>query len=264
MRDRLDEIDKHILYHLVQDARNTSSSSIAEEVNVSSVTIRNRSRQMEEAGILRGYHAAIDYERAEGRLTNIYICTCDTPNRNKLAKQVAEIPGVVSVRELMTGRNNLHVMAVGEDMDELSRVSTSIANLGIEIEEENLLRSEQTLPHDKFGPHGEPTQHSITDVMQLSGDAEVVELTVSEQTEIAGLSLSEANNRGLLDPDVLVVSIKREDTMLTPKGDTEILPGDLVTVFSRHGLDEQSLSPFNQTECRPSSHTDFSITPAPI
>ena len=244
MSDRLDEIDRHILYHLVRDARNTSAPMIAEEVNVSPGTIRNRVQLMEEAGILRGYHAAIDYERAEGRLTNLYVCTCDVPDRHKLAKQVAEIPGVVSVRELMTGRNNLHVTAVGEDMHELNRVSTGIANLGITIEEENLVKSEQTLPYDKFGPDGEPTQHSITDVMQLSGDAEVVELTVSEQTEITGLSLSEANERGLLDPDVLVVSVEREDTILTPKGNTEILPGDLVTVFSRHGLDEQSLSPF--------------------
>ena len=244
MSDRLDEIDRHVLYHLVRDARNTSAPMIAEEVNVSPGTIRNRVQLMEEAGILRGYHAAIDYDRAEGRLTNLYVCTCDVLERSKLAKQVAEIPGVVNVRELMTGRNNLHVMAVGEDVHELSRVSNDIASLDIEIEEENLVRSEQTLPYDKFGPDGELTQHSITDVMQLSGDAEVVELTVSEQTEIAGLSLREANERGLLDSDVLVVSIERDDTILTPKGDTEILPGDLVTVFSRHGHDGQSLGPF--------------------
>ena len=244
MSDRLDEIDRHILYHLVRDARNTSAPMIAEEVNVSPGTIRNRIQLMEETGILRGYHAAIDYDRAEGRLTNLYVCTCDVPERSKLAKQVAEIPGVVNVRELMAGRNNLHVTAVGEDVHELSRVSNDIVSLGIEIEEENLVRSEQTLPYDKFGPSGELTQHSITDVMQLSGDAEVVELTVSEQTEIAGLSLREANERRLLDSDVLVVSVERDETVLTPKGDTEILPGDLVTVFSRHGHDGQSLGPF--------------------
>ena len=54
MAHRVDEVDKRILYRLAQDARNTATSDIAEEMDVTSATIRNRIEQLEEQGILRG------------------------------------------------------------------------------------------------------------------------------------------------------------------------------------------------------------------
>lgn len=54
MANRLDEIDKRVLYHLAADARDTSAPAIAEEVNVSAGTIRNRIRQLEADGTIKG------------------------------------------------------------------------------------------------------------------------------------------------------------------------------------------------------------------
>ena len=54
MAHRIDEVDKRILYRLAQDARNTTTSDIAEEMDVTSATIRNRIEQLEEQDILRG------------------------------------------------------------------------------------------------------------------------------------------------------------------------------------------------------------------
>ena len=246
MSKRLDDVDKRILYYLVRDSRNTSAPQIAEEVNVSAGTIRNRIEQLEDAGVLRGYHAIVEYSRAEGRLTNLYICTSPVPDRDRLSKQVAEIPGVIGVRQLMKGRNNLHVTAVGNDMQELNRISNDLSSIGLEIEEENLLQSEQTLPYHKFGPDESREGHTIADFMKLSGGAEVVELTVSTDANIAGLTLSNANKTGVLHPDVLVVSIERDDTILTPRGDTTVQSDDLVTVFCRGGLDEETLNAFGE------------------
>ncbi|MFC7156237.1 TrkA C-terminal domain-containing protein [Halomarina halobia] len=246
MSDRLDEVDKRILYRLAQNARETSAPAIAEEVNVSAGTIRNRIAGLEEAGIIRGYHALIDYQRAEGRLTNLYICTSPVPDRDRLYQQVAEIPGVVGVRQLMKGQSNLHVTAVGDDIQELTRVSNDLSSIGLEIEEENLLQSEQILPYNKFGPDTSRDGHTIADFMKLSGGAEVVELTVSANAEIAGLTLSEANQRGVIHPDILVVSIERDDTILTPRGDTTVRSDDLVTVFCRSGLDKETLDAFGE------------------
>ena len=245
MGTRLDEIDKRILYHLARDARGISAPDIAEEVNVSAGTIRNRIRQLEERGVIEGYHARINYEQAERRLTNLFICSTDVPDRERIAKQVADVSGVVGVRELMTGRGNLHVTAVGEDMADLSRVAHDLSNLGIEIEGENLVQREYYGPYDEFGPDDGPEGQSITDFMNLSGGAEVVELTVASAAPMAGLTLREANQRGVIDPEALVISIERDEEMLTPKGDTRIRPDDVVTLFSRTGVDEETIDAFH-------------------
>ncbi|MFB6183677.1 MAG: TrkA family potassium uptake protein [Haloarculaceae archaeon] len=77
---------------------------------------------------------------------------------------------------------------------------------------------------------------SIKDVLHLAGNAEVFEITVTDGAPLAGKTLEDADEAGLLgDEEVLVVAIERGDTVLTPRGDTEIRAGDLVTVFSKHG-----------------------------
>lgn len=241
---RLDEIDRRILYHLVNDARNTSAPMIAEEVNVSPGTIRNRIEQLEDHGVITGYHANIDYERADGRLTNQYECTTDVPNRERLAQQALEISGVVNVQELLTGRGNLRVTAVGEDMRDLSRIANELSGLGIDVVDEDLLHREHTRPYAPFGPEDHADVPSITDFMSVSGGAEIATLRVNADARIAGTTLQEANAAGLIDEELLIVSIERDDAMLTPRGSTTIHPDDLVTIFSRVGIDERTLTVF--------------------
>ncbi|PSP57438.1 AsnC family transcriptional regulator [Halobacteriales archaeon QS_1_67_19] len=245
MSVRLDEIDKRILYHLAREARGTSAPDIAEEVNVSPGTIRNRIDRLEAEGVIEGHHARINYERAERRLTNLFICTVDVPDRERVAKQVADVSGVIGVRELMTGRGNLHVTAVGEDMADLSRVARDLASLGVDIEEENLIQQEYRGPYDAFGPEEVSEGHSITEFMHLSGGAEVVELAVAPSAPIAGVTLQEANQRAVIDPETLIISIERGEQMLTPKGDTELRADDVVTLFSRTGIDDETIAAFD-------------------
>jgi DNA-binding Lrp family transcriptional regulator len=126
MEHRLDEVDRRILYRLMEDARDTSAPDIAEEVNVSAGTIRNRIHRLEDLGIIRGYHAGVDFELAAGKLTNLFVCSAPVSDREKFAKQVLEIPGVVDVRELMAGQRNLHVTAVGDDMNDITRISRAV------------------------------------------------------------------------------------------------------------------------------------------
>ncbi len=109
MNTQLDEIDKQILYELAADARNTSAPMIAEKVDVSSATIRNRITELEESGIIEGYHAAINYEQCEGRLTNLFSCHAPVKDRRELIQQALQIPGVVGVSELRTGQRNVQI-----------------------------------------------------------------------------------------------------------------------------------------------------------
>ena len=239
MDRRLDEIDKRVLYHLVRDARGTSAPDIASEVNVSPGTIRNRIDQMEQDGVIRGYHADVDYERAEGLLTNQYRCTAPVGDHDGLVQQLLQIPGVVHVRETMAGTGDLQVKAVGANTEELTRIAEAMTGLGIHIEDQALVQREVFHPYHPYGPSEHHDMPSITDFTTLTGEAEVVELTVHEDAPIAGRSLSEANERGLLEDDILVVAIEREGDIITPHGTSTLRAGDIATVFARNGLDDR-------------------------
>lgn len=245
---RLDEIDRRIIYELMRDSRNTSAPTIAEQVNVSPGTIRNRIDQLEDHGIIRSYTAEIDFERADGRLTNLYVCNAPLSERKSLAQEAGAVPGVINVRELMTGRRNLHIMAVGEDTEGLRRITRALSQLGIEIEDETLVETETHSPYASFGPDEEVPTTEATDFISLAGDANVVDITVQADAPIVDHTLEEAVQNGILDDDSLVIAIERGDRVLTPHGTTVIQPDDIVTVLSRSGDTDRVLDAFISDE----------------
>ncbi|MFC4549779.1 MULTISPECIES: potassium channel family protein [Halorussus] len=76
---------------------------------------------------------------------------------------------------------------------------------------------------------------SIKDYMRVGERAEVFEITVAAEAPVADKTLSEAAGEGLFEDGILVVAIERDDGVLTPRGETRIRAGDLVTVFSEFG-----------------------------
>jgi len=91
---------------------------------------------------------------------------------------------------------------------------------------------------------------SIVDYMRVGDVAEVFEITVGEDAPIAGLTLIEADEEGLLDEDTLVVAIEREgaDRPITPRGGTRIEHGDLLTVYSGTGATPEVTDIFGHYE----------------
>ena len=77
------------------------------------------------------------------------------------------------------------------------------------------------------------TRLSVTDFTSLAGGAEVFEITVTERSPLAETTLQETDQQGLLDDEILVVAIERGEEIVTPRGNTTIHAGDLVTVFSK-------------------------------
>ncbi|WP_129114768.1 Lrp/AsnC family transcriptional regulator [Halegenticoccus tardaugens] len=148
--DGLDELDRYIIHSLQLDARNTPAREIAEAMDVSPSTVRNRIHRLEEEGYVRGYHLDIDYERAGFQLYTLIICTAPIPDRERLAQEAVEVPGVVSVREIMTGAGNVHIVAVGTDSDDLSRIGQDLNALGFEIVDEDIVRNEYSHPYHGF------------------------------------------------------------------------------------------------------------------
>jgi DNA-binding Lrp family transcriptional regulator len=242
----IDEIDERIIYRLVEDARSTSAPEIADEVDVTDTTIRNRLDRLEENGVITGYHAAIDYERAGGLLTNLFMCTTNAADRAKLAKELLQIPGVINVREIMTGHGDLRVKAVGEDTEDLTRISQAITDRGIEIIDEDLIRREHHAPYQPFSAEDKPAP-SLTDFIDLRGGAEVVELTVAEHAPITGRTLDEANEDGLLTADDLVLTVERDENTVTPRGSTQLRSGDMVRIFSQDGVSGDTITVFTRS-----------------
>ncbi|MFB6079430.1 MAG: TrkA family potassium uptake protein [Haloferacaceae archaeon] len=89
---------------------------------------------------------------------------------------------------------------------------------------------------------------SVKDFMALAGGAEVFEITVTETAPLAEKTLQEADREGLLGEDVLVVAIERGEDVLTPRGNTAIHAGDLVTVFSKQGVSGEVMRTFTGEE----------------
>ncbi len=89
---------------------------------------------------------------------------------------------------------------------------------------------------------------SIKDYMKVGERAEVFEITVESSAPIAGLTLSDAADDGLVDEGMLVVAIDRDNRVITPRGNTEIRSGDLVTVFSENGATPEVTDIFGHYE----------------
>lgn len=142
----LDDVDRGILFMLQHDARSATAQEIADHVGVSASTVRNRIERLERQGVIRGYFPDIDYESANLPLRVLFVCTAPAMNRSDLGRRVAGVRGVIDVRELMTGRRNLHVEAVGTSTSEITRITDSIHELGLEIESSELLKDRTIQP----------------------------------------------------------------------------------------------------------------------
>ena len=151
----LDALDRHIVYALQGDARRTSASEIAEEYGVSASTVRKRIRKLEEAGIVQGYNLDVDYERAGFQLHTLILCTAPVPQREELARRALDVEGVVAVREVMTGSQNVHVEVVGRDGDDLSRIGRELDAVGLGIEDEDIIRNEYVNQYEGFAASAE-------------------------------------------------------------------------------------------------------------
>jgi DNA-binding Lrp family transcriptional regulator len=146
----LDTLDRLILHALQDEARHTSSSDIASSLDVSASTVRNRIQRLEANGVIRGYHAAVDYETAGYQLFTLIVCTAPIPRREELAAAAADVPGVVEVQEVMTGEANVLVRAVGADGDDLTRIGEDLDDLGLRVSDEDLIRNTHRRPYSRF------------------------------------------------------------------------------------------------------------------
>ncbi|MEZ3117467.1 Lrp/AsnC family transcriptional regulator [Halobaculum sp. MBLA0147] len=155
MTEQTDDVDEAILYALQDDARNTSSSDIADLAGTSGSTVRKRIQRLERDGVIKGYSADVDYQESGYPLRMLLYCTASIPDRGDLVPEILAIDGVVSVQELVTGEQNLLVTAVGESDSDITPVAQELLDLGLTVADEVLVRSHETTPFGEFAPESE-------------------------------------------------------------------------------------------------------------
>ncbi len=198
----------------------------------------------------REHHDVVVIEKDETRATEVaqnYDClvlNTDATTMDALEEAGGDrADAIISTTE--SDATNIMVMLLAQELEISSQVSvvhnpehmSLFRQLGVNV----LENPERLIAEQLFRAVQRP---SIKDFMHLSGDAEIFEITVSEDSPIAGRSLAAADAADVLPDDVRVVAVERTHSVLLPQGDTEIQIGDLVTVFSKRGFDSEIIDVF--------------------
>ncbi len=103
---KLDEVDKQILYYLVQNTR-MPFTEIAKKMNVSAGTIHVRMKKLEEQGLVTGSSLTVNYEKL-GYNFIAYVGILLTKSNKTMAvmKKLYEIPNV-TVCNIISGKYNI-------------------------------------------------------------------------------------------------------------------------------------------------------------
>lgn len=135
---------------LQQEARETTAQEIADTVGVSPSTVRNRIDALEAEDVILGYHPEINYEKANLPLRVLFVCTAHPDERSNLVEEVMGVRGVVDLREMMTGRRNIHVEVVATSTTDITRITDAIHDLGLTIESSELMKQRRMQPFNHF------------------------------------------------------------------------------------------------------------------
>jgi Lrp/AsnC family transcriptional regulator for asnA, asnC and gidA len=113
----LDETDRAILRILQEDAR-TPFSEVARQIDMSSATVHDRVGRMEDAGVIKGYHAEID-PKAVGYGVSAFVGLRVEQGREEDAlDRLRDIDGVREIH-LTTGEWDVILRVVAEDTERL-------------------------------------------------------------------------------------------------------------------------------------------------
>ena len=149
--DEIDNTDKGILFLLQQDARKRTVADIGEQVGVSSSTVTNRIDQLEEKGIIKGYHTIVDYTKAGLGHHLLVSATVPISEKEELIDELMELSGVVSVRELLTNEQNLSLELVGRTQEDIEESLEEMDSLGVRVERMEIMKQERAQPYNHFG-----------------------------------------------------------------------------------------------------------------
>ena len=121
--DGIDEFDRKILQALQSDGRLTNAE-LADRVGLSASQCSRRRTQLENTGVITGYHAHLDGERVGIGLVSLVSITLshhDEKNADRLRQLLQQIPNVQHAYAL-TGEMDYLVSIATRDLNELSEL----------------------------------------------------------------------------------------------------------------------------------------------
>lgn len=132
---KLDAYDVRILAALQRDGRMTKLR-LAEEIGLSPSPCWERMRRLEKAGLIRGYHAAIDHERilhTATILVEITLRSHQAADFQRFQDTIAEVPEIVECYATGGGIDYL-LKVIALDIDHYQRVIDGLlaAEIGID------------------------------------------------------------------------------------------------------------------------------------
>ncbi len=124
----LDDVGRHIL-HLLQENARLPFSEIGRQVGLTAPAVVERVRRMEEAGIITGYHAAIDPEKV-GFPVTVYITVTSGAGHCDPIYQFAVNQPAVTECYCTTGERDILIKATFESMRDLEGLVQQLMNYG--------------------------------------------------------------------------------------------------------------------------------------
>jgi len=72
----------------------------------------------------------------------LFICSTDLSDRSEMAEKALDVQGVVNVREMLSGEDNLHVEVVAEATSDVKESTEQLDALGLRLVSSNILAEE--------------------------------------------------------------------------------------------------------------------------
>jgi Lrp/AsnC family transcriptional regulator for asnA, asnC and gidA len=113
----LDDTDRAILRILQDDAR-TPFSEVARRIDMSSATVHDRVSRMEDAGVIRGYHAEVDPTAVGYGVSALVGLRVQQGHEDEALARLRDVEGVREVH-LTTGEWDVMMRVYAENTDDL-------------------------------------------------------------------------------------------------------------------------------------------------
>jgi DNA-binding Lrp family transcriptional regulator len=122
----LDRIDRQILSHLQQDGRMTNVD-LAERVGLTAPPCLRRVRALEEAGVIRGYHADLDPASLGFPITVFAMVSLRSQAEHDLAAFEAHVAEIPEIREchMLNGEIDFILKIVAADLKSFQEILTT-------------------------------------------------------------------------------------------------------------------------------------------
>jgi hypothetical protein len=99
---------------------------------------------------IKKFVPVINYERAGYEFKTVIICTAPVSDRHELVEETKELNEVTFVRELMTGRRNVHVTVVASDKETITDVGNRLSDIGLTVESKEQILRDCVQPFGEF------------------------------------------------------------------------------------------------------------------